>query len=534
MTMNARADNLEPEQIKLVETLIGSNRVCLCRAISQVSISRTSFLGNNFPENKEPSLLTSTFKSHRETSFNWHVLLRVGVVTFTRTRKRRKYYIQAVDMDKEKVVIEYQIKSHVVFERRRRYIVLFETELGMVCLNIVDNDESDVFFCILSSFMHKQTRALQEKKVYVVQGEDDSKTGLKESEKKDKDISDNNNGSNRGLLPVSATVNGHREPVDTFMFPAQKGSDKYNKEMPKKITDKIKAWLGIHGSFREEVETDTTISKEEFKVKIGKEMFEKLLVFMKVAHMQECDFDDNFKRRQIIEYYEENRIAIEKVDPNRSLEYGLLDCRQQSEMEDDYIFGEYYSEDVMKNVSTKSTFEPSNVLRERLNDLPEGCEGSLKLPAPALPPRSRYPTTIDASFPHPSKPRHGRTIVSSPQLERQISSPVRPAPPPPSTSRPVRSAPYPPSLESITSSTQHAVYANTRAKLLKSILHRKEGHLKPLHKNLPSVPPNSPNPKKGARTSLRGILDDALKQINGIHVEYGEEPAASCYWDEEE
>ena len=54
-------------------------------------------------------------------------------------------------MDKERVVIEYQIKSHVVFERRRRYIVLFETELGMVCLNFVDNDEADVFFCILGS-----------------------------------------------------------------------------------------------------------------------------------------------------------------------------------------------------------------------------------------------------------------------------------------------------------------------------------------------------------------------------------------------
>ena len=114
--MNYQADNLEPEQIKLVETLIGSNRVCLCRAISQVSISRTSFLGNNFPEKKEPSLLTSTFKSNHDTSFKWHVLLRVGVVTFTRTRKRRKYYIQAIDMDKERVVMEYQIKSKIKYE----------------------------------------------------------------------------------------------------------------------------------------------------------------------------------------------------------------------------------------------------------------------------------------------------------------------------------------------------------------------------------------------------------------------------------
>ena len=532
MTMNYHADNLEPEQIKLVGTLIGSNRVCLCRAISQVSISRTSFLGNNFPEKKEPCLLTSTFKSNRETSFKWHVLLRVGVVTFTRTRKRRNYYIQAIDMDKERVVIEYQIKSHVVFERRRRYIVLFETELGMVCLNFVDNDEADVFFCILSSFMHKQTRAVQERKVYVVQGEDDSKTGLKESKNKDNDTSKNDNGSNRGLLPVSATVNGYHELVEDFIFPTQTRSDKSNKEIPKKITDKIKAWFGIHDSFHKEVETEITMSKDEFKVKIGRETFERLLVFMKVAHLHECDFDDNFKRRQIIQYYEENRIAIEKVDPNRSLEYGFLDCCHQSEMEDDYIFGEYYSEDVMNNVRTKSKFEPSNLQRERLNDLPEECEGSLALPAPALPPRSRYLTTNHPSFPLPS--RRGRTTVSSPQLERQISRPVRAAPPPPSISRPVRSVPHPPSFEAITSSSQHVVYANSRENLLKSIVLRKTGHLIPVNNNIPKVPPNSPNPKKGARTSLRGILDDALKQINGVNVEYGEEPTISCYWDEDE
>ena len=347
--MNDHGDNLEPEQIKLVEALVGGNRMCLCRAISQVSISRTSFLGNNFPEMKEPNLLTSTFKSHRETSFNWHVLLRVGVVTFTRSRKRRKYYIQAIDMDKERVVIEYQIKSHVVFERRRRFIVLFETELGMVCLNFVDNDEADYFFCILSSFMLKQARALKERKVSVVQGEDDSKTGLMESNNKDNDISKNDNGFKRGLLPVSATVNSHREPAEELIFPTQTRSDKSNKEMPKKITDKIRAWLGIYDSFDKEVETEITMSKEEFKVKIGRQTFEKLLVFMKVAHLHECDFDDNFKRRQIIEYYEENRADIEKVDPNRTLEYGFLDYRQQSEIEEDYIFGEYYTEDVMKN-----------------------------------------------------------------------------------------------------------------------------------------------------------------------------------------
>ena len=209
-------------------------------------------------------------------------------------------------------------------------------------------------------------------------------------------------------------------------------------------------------------------------------MFEKLLVFMKVAHMYECDFDDDFKRRQIIEYYEENRIAIENVDPNRALEYGLLDCCQPSEMDDDYIFGEYYSEDVMKNAKTKSKVEPSNVLLERLNDFPEGCEGCLTPPAPALPPRSRYPAKAHQRYPLPSKPRYGRTIVSSPQLERQISRPVRSAPPPPSTSRPVQSVPNPPSLESITSSTKQVIYTNSREKLLKSILHRKEGHLKPL------------------------------------------------------
>ena len=120
---------------------------------------------------------------------------------------------------------------------------------------------------------------------------------------------------------------------------------------------------------------------------------------MKVAHLHEGDFDDNFKRRQIIEYYEENRTDIEKVDPNRTLEYGFLDCRQQSEIEEDYIFGEYYTEDVMKNVRTKSTFEPSKVLHELPNDPPDGCDGSLALPSPALPPKTRDVTTNHPCIP---------------------------------------------------------------------------------------------------------------------------------------
>ena len=351
---------------------------------------------------------------------------------------------------------------------------------------------------------------------------------------KDNAISKNDPGFKGSLLPVSATVNGHREPVVDFIFPTQTRSDKSKKEMPKKIADKIKAWLGIYDSFDKDVETEITMSKEEFKVKLGRETYEKLLVFMKVAHMHECDFDDNFKRRQIIEYYEENRAAIEKVDPNRSLEYGLLDCHQQSEIEEDYIFGEYYSEDVINNVRTKSRFEPSKAVRKLPNDPPGGCEGTLALPSPTLPPKSRYVTTNHPGFPLLSKPRQGKTTVSSQQLERQISRPVRAAPPPPSTSRPVRSAPQPPSIEVITSSSQQIVYGNSREKLLKSIVLQKSGNLKPMNNNVPKDPPNSPHPKKGARTSLRGILDDALKQINGVNVEYGEEPSASCYWEEDE
>ena len=70
--------------------------------------------------------------------------------------------------------------------------------------------------------------------------------------------------------------------------------------------------------------------------------------------------------------------------------------------------------------------------------------------------------------------------------------------------------------------------------MLKSIVLRKSGHLKPVDNNAPKAPPNSLSPKKVARTSLRGILDDALRQINGVNVEYGEEPTESCYWDEDE
>ena len=504
-------DNLLPAEINLVTNLIGKERRCLCRAIAQVAIDRSSFLGNNFPLINHSAGKTSNFIAQSKTSFKWQIILKLGVIAFTHDLEQKKYYIQAIDMDSGLVILNHIIETHVVFQRRRRFIVIFETEIGTICLNFVDDDEADHFAGVLHTFMSKY-----------------NPTSKPDEIKKSFDSHDSDNAFpfNKVTQDQSQNQNISKEMEHQNGIP--NCSSKHDKQITEDIVDmrtkkhstlanKLKDWFSIRGS--SENLFKKSFSKQEFREKIGYAQFEKLLIFIKVAGMTESDFDDPMKAKLIVEYYESNKNAIEMVEPERAVEYGTIED----------VFGEYYEENTdsqteqqnksINNINICPSIDSGDIFLEYYDDNEDHVNG-LSDPAPALPPRL-HPVSNQPKFALPPKPVKNMQKENASRVNRQISRPGRPAPPPPS-------APLTPS-----SLASPSGYANTRDNLLKSIRERKEGYLRPVNNKLPRVPPNSPNPPTGSRQSLRAVLNNALKKIHEVNVSYGDEPDMNSYWDDE-
>ena len=81
------------------------------------------------------------------------ILLKVGVLIFSQHTESREYYIQAIDIANEKIVINHLVAHDTQFKRRRRFILTFETKLGIFCLNFVDDDEADNFTNVLDRIL---------------------------------------------------------------------------------------------------------------------------------------------------------------------------------------------------------------------------------------------------------------------------------------------------------------------------------------------------------------------------------------------
>ena len=147
-------ENLRPDEIELVNEILGSDQKCLCRAIAQVAIDRSTFLGNHFPtpDNNLTSENNSMRHDKNNNVFDWYVVLNVGVIAFTQDIPEECHYIKLIDMEKGKVVLSHKLARNTIFQRRRRFITTFETEFGTLCLNFVDDDEADVFMRELNKF----------------------------------------------------------------------------------------------------------------------------------------------------------------------------------------------------------------------------------------------------------------------------------------------------------------------------------------------------------------------------------------------
>ena len=150
--MERRNENLTLEELSLVNALLKSeNRRCLSIAIAQVAVSRQEAVNN-----AQETIENSRFLSEKHISVHeWQILLKVGVIAFTEDRETKHFYLQAIDMDQGLVKLDHLIKPHVIFQRRRCFMTTFETALGIICLNFVDDEEADHFSDALNAFMSR-------------------------------------------------------------------------------------------------------------------------------------------------------------------------------------------------------------------------------------------------------------------------------------------------------------------------------------------------------------------------------------------
>ena len=147
-------DNLNEKEINLIDKVLGNKYCCLCRGIGQLAISRWSFQGySTYSTNGYEIYNRTNIEPLINEVYDWKIILKVGVLILSQNRESKEHYIQAIDMAKEKVVINHLVAQDARFKRRRRFILTFETKIGTFCLNFVDDDEADNFTNILDRIL---------------------------------------------------------------------------------------------------------------------------------------------------------------------------------------------------------------------------------------------------------------------------------------------------------------------------------------------------------------------------------------------
>ena len=147
-------DNLNEKEVNLIHKVLGNTYCCLCRGIGQLAISRWPFQGySTYSTNGYEICNRTNIEPLINEVYDWKIILKVGVLILSQNRESKEHYIQAIDMAKEKVVINHLVAQDARFKRRRRFILTFETKIGTFCLNFVDDDEADNFTNILDRIL---------------------------------------------------------------------------------------------------------------------------------------------------------------------------------------------------------------------------------------------------------------------------------------------------------------------------------------------------------------------------------------------
>ena len=85
----------------------------------------------------------------------WTPMVRPGVVCFVKDEIKKSFFVEIISLLEGKIIWSQNIDAHVLTQRRRRWILVFETGFRKLMLNFVDDDEADLFADILFSRVSK-------------------------------------------------------------------------------------------------------------------------------------------------------------------------------------------------------------------------------------------------------------------------------------------------------------------------------------------------------------------------------------------
>lgn len=85
----------------------------------------------------------------------WTPMIKAGVALFVKDEIKKSFFVEIISLSEGKIIWSQNIDVHVLTQRRRRWILVFETGFRKLMLNFVDDDEADGFADILFSRISK-------------------------------------------------------------------------------------------------------------------------------------------------------------------------------------------------------------------------------------------------------------------------------------------------------------------------------------------------------------------------------------------
>ncbi|XP_063703774.1 actin nucleation-promoting factor WASL-like [Culicoides brevitarsis] len=132
---NRSSKLLSIEENTLVFSLLGERRISQCTTVVQLFVANP------------PSFSRWTFLS-------------MGVLCFVKDGIKRSYFLRLYCIKRRQAIWEQEIYNEFTFTQPRRYLIVFESDASIVCLNFASDDESTKLGILLQKYLENRREKL--------------------------------------------------------------------------------------------------------------------------------------------------------------------------------------------------------------------------------------------------------------------------------------------------------------------------------------------------------------------------------------
>ena len=417
--------------------------------------------------------------------FEWKSIVKPGLACFVQDADRNNiYFIQAFDLDKGQRVFDQRVDLKMQYRRRRRHLLTFDGDYGLVCLNFVDDDEADHFSFTMSGIV--------ENKANKTLGEIPNRPGVKDGD------------SSQNPTPLIH-------------------SDLKLNDDDKKKTKKEKKglWGRLFGS--DDKEDPDAFSLKKIQNQIGEEEFEKLKIFLKVARLDVSILDDPKKGPEIYQFYKDQVLKSKvQIEVERQGDYGEID-----DILDEDAYSEPELSDNEVDILNEDTYddedfpEPPKVTAPKPDASKKGVVSKTTWPPQKVEEKVSMPEAPQINQTKPTSGPVTKFEEKNNKTTRQGGTSGAPPPPPPPAP-----APPPPKLSiSATTKTGGSVKPNSNSSAAGSGRGDLMSDIRSGGTGLRKTTPKAEKDVKSRTTNtLSDILGGALAKIKEVNIVYGDEP----------